>query len=215
MQHLPSRYIPCDGSLTASAYFNPRSPHGERLFTRLQTLPYGISIHAPRMGSDCPLTVFWSVAIISIHAPRMGSDFVLACAISASSISIHAPRMGSDFAGYVDNPVMPIFQSTLPAWGATLIANSIYTFPLYFNPRSPHGERRAHRVHRASESDFNPRSPHGERRSRSYIFVGSTNFNPRSPHGERHTSREAKIVLKNFNPRSPHGERQYSQSIQQ
>lgn len=28
MHHLPSRYIPCDGRLTASAYFNPRSPQG-------------------------------------------------------------------------------------------------------------------------------------------------------------------------------------------
>lgn len=33
MHHLPSRYIPCDGRLTATAYFNPRSPHGERPVT--------------------------------------------------------------------------------------------------------------------------------------------------------------------------------------
>ena len=53
MHHLSSRYIPCDGRLTASAYFDPRSPHRERHLTR--TIEAGISyisIHAPRRGSD-------------------------------------------------------------------------------------------------------------------------------------------------------------------
>ena len=53
MHHLSSRYIPCDGRLTASAYFDPRSPHRERHLT--QTIEAGISyisIHAPRRGSD-------------------------------------------------------------------------------------------------------------------------------------------------------------------
>ena len=33
-----------------------------------------------------------------------------------------------------------------------------------FNPRSPHGERRAKRRELATLAHFNPRSPHGERR---------------------------------------------------
>lgn len=120
MHPLPSRYIPCDGRLTASAYFNhaprrgsdvpasqglsglqafqstlpawgattndvfeyelsldfnPRSPWGER-----HEVPpgspegAGISIHAPRRGSDDSFSVFVFCGIISIHAPRMGSD---------------------------------------------------------------------------------------------------------------------------------------------
>ena len=32
---------------------------------------------------------------------------------------------------------------------------------------------------------FNPRSPHGERRRRSGVPEAHKNFNPRSPHGER------------------------------
>lgn len=98
MHHLPSRYIPCDGRLTASAYFDPRSPHRERHLTR--TIEAGISyisIHAPRRGSDLrgavpfhpdgyfnprspyeerPPTSLYStvIVVISIHAPRMGSD---------------------------------------------------------------------------------------------------------------------------------------------
>ena len=59
--------------------------------------------------------------MISIHAPRMGSDnrrgyYQSRC----TQISIHAPRMGSDhppsFLLYENDR----FQSTLPAWGATL-----------------------------------------------------------------------------------------------
>lgn len=53
MHHLPSRYIPCDGRLTASTYFNPHSPHRERQSSSLLCVVlHYISIHAPRMGSD-------------------------------------------------------------------------------------------------------------------------------------------------------------------
>ena len=60
--------------------FNPRSPDGERLADPLARLAFrGISIHAPRMGSDPahPVAVR-EPRVISIHAPRMGSD---ACVI--------------------------------------------------------------------------------------------------------------------------------------
>ena len=166
MHPLPSRYIPCDGRLTASAYFNhaphmgsdnrppyyalyyiifqstlpaggatfrrhkvcqvfkhfnPRSPWGER-----HEVPpgspegAGISIHAPHIGSDIDLILFSQRLDISIHAPRMGSDHQRQRIHRYfSPISIHAPRMGSDNC----NPESPmhwfLFQSTLPAWGAT------------------------------------------------------------------------------------------------
>ena len=78
--------------------FNPRSPHGER--------------PQPRWFAICNL-------IISIHAPRTGSDISKESARKFMRISIHAPRTGSDqgfkFRGIDD----VIFQSTLPARGAT------------------------------------------------------------------------------------------------
>ena len=41
-----------------------------------------------------------------------------------------------------------------------------------FNPRSPHGERLRHDVHKAFRvCDFNPRSPHGER-----LYRNNSNF---------------------------------------
>ena len=111
-----TRWIPCP----ATAYFNPRSPHGERRATLTlvwpgeafqSTLPargatrrknahaasQGISIHAPRTGSDgdsLPCSTHRS--LISIHAPRTGSDAVMALAGKRGEISIHAPRTGSD-----------------------------------------------------------------------------------------------------------------------
>ena len=136
---------PIAGRGTAGqSHFNPRSPHGERLaqlWTSVDggqfqsTLPARgataaghhsqhdrwISIHAPRTGSDVPLsartpgargfqstlpargatlscTALRHISFISIHAPRTGSDtaFLLVLHAHITQISIHAPRTGSD-----------------------------------------------------------------------------------------------------------------------
>ena len=55
---------------------------------------------------------------ISIHAPRMGSDQPADAWQHSVSISIHAPRMGSDVSSSI-----------------------LFSFHMYFNPRSPDGER--------------------------------------------------------------------------
>ena len=56
-------------------HFNPRSPCGERPVV-LDALPAvgGISIHAPRAGSDSNFAQRLPNNKISIHAPRAGSD---------------------------------------------------------------------------------------------------------------------------------------------
>ena len=84
------------------------------------------------------------------------------------AISIHAPRTGSDVFYRLGN-IRKEFQSTLPARGATLSAFMLSFLTRYFNPRSPHGERRPHKPGGgAATTHFNPRSPHGERRSSSF-----------------------------------------------
>ena len=147
----------------------------------------GISIHAPRVGSDrcapkrrviksnfnprspcgerrCCTLPRGLVPFISIHAPRVGSDVPSLTAATSESISIHAPRVGSDY----DNASTP------------------YCF-LNFNPRSPCGERLCSALELLLLSYFNPRSPCGERRFNSTgKFTTKTDFNPRSPCGERH-----------------------------
>ena len=77
--------------------FNPRSPHGERQAQQFQ---------------------IGSIDIISIHAPRTGSDRIPAVPRVNDDISIHAPRTGSDISA-VDLHLLDVFQSTLPARGAT------------------------------------------------------------------------------------------------
>ena len=149
---------------------------------------------------------------ISIHAPRTGSDSDERNRASCSSISIHAPRTGSD-----------------------ALRASARRQVHYFNPRSPHGERRlAAEATTVRPYYFNPRSPHGERQQTELTLAIRSNFNPRSPHGERlprvdekgatmrisiHAPRTGSDVCRapnragtaDFNPRSPHGERQHSQ----
>ena len=56
-----------------------------------------------------------------------------------------------------------IFQSTLPARGATRTAQRRFPCSRNFNPRSPHGERRRRIAACRGGHYFNPRSPHGER----------------------------------------------------
>ena len=106
-----------------------------------------------------------------------------------------------------------VFQSTLPAWGATydfsddrqLLRISIHA------PRMGSDEVRERSA--VPEKDFNPRSPHGERRSLLPVKFSRSYFNPRSPHGERLDCRLVSKELKHFNPRSPHGERQQKHEI--
>ena len=148
-----------------AAYFNPRSPHGERLLRVVQKLNVlRISIRAPRTGSDniadqvdgssVPFqstlpargatTGRWAAESApsdfnprSPHGERRCYNY---SADAAINISIHAPRTGSD------HPC----------------ASAAAALP-HFNPRSPHGERRRPPAAANLSGYFNPRSPHGER----------------------------------------------------
>ena len=191
--------------------FNPRSPHGERRSRdRLQWRRSGISIHAPRTGSDRRCTTRTSTLWrISIHAPRTGSDGLqfqpagkpmrFQSTLPArgatnqagfpgrkEGISIHAPRTGSDIVPPHFVIQHLLFQSTLPARGAT------YTLSEYpcVSGISIHAPRTGSDCIDTNtfspRPNFNPRSPHGERRIHVDCSVLSNQyFNPRSPHGER------------------------------
>ena len=125
--------------------------------------PVGISIHAPRMGSDLtPVGVDigggrfqstlpgWGATIvpaqwremvfISIHAPRMGSDPQSATNAPSRYISIHAPRMGSDFSWRGLPPTVDI-SIHAPRMGSDDASPTLTRHMTYFNPRSPDGER--------------------------------------------------------------------------
>ena len=80
---------------------------------------YKISIHAPRTGSDMADIARITGISISIHAPRTGSDASALAHTPPTTISIHAPRTGSDTIFAIRQSARKLFQSTLPARGAT------------------------------------------------------------------------------------------------
>ncbi|AUD75149.1 Hypothetical protein NRBB11_1424 [Bifidobacterium breve] len=145
----------------SNRYFNPRSPDGERQVPPRASLPVAISIHAPRMGSDPRRP----------RIPHLGRDFnprspdgerrdLAAKVAHVVGISIHAPRMGSDTALPVSFATFWRFQSTLPGWGATYNSDTTKTEYIYFNPRSPDGERltcATHKTHSLPISIHAPR----------------------------------------------------------
>ena len=105
----------------SSSYFNPRSPHGERLLMALSTATMiNISIHAPRTGSDRYRAGRYNPAErISIHAPRTGSDGITAALTTRSGLfQSTLPARGATPSRWRWRKAK-IFQSTLPARGAT------------------------------------------------------------------------------------------------
>ena len=142
--------LPARGATFLCCFVAPvQSLFQSTLPVRGATLVYGLIKHT--------LTEFQSTR------PVRGATPTRSGARASRHISIHAPREGSDVV--ISSQVRPrrVFQSTLPARGATS--------PM---PRSP-----------ASSSDFNPRSPRGERPVARRGNQRHDHFNPRSPRGER------------------------------
>ena len=190
-----------------------------------------ISIHAPRTGSDSACRLPVPQCGISIHAPRTGSDPPFDYNRINAYISIHAPRTGSDVNRFCNRPCINAFQSTLPARGATFQQLMEHNWQIYFNPRSPHGERLAQSIYLSAPVHyFNPRSPHGERRHlrrHRWQAVQISIHAPRTgsdlcPKAARRSGRfQSTLPARgatragkgadcdggDFNPRSPHGER--------
>ena len=175
----------------AKAYFNPRSPCGERPSCTgsevgrrafQSTLPvWGATPerYANRSGKGFQSTLpVWGAtrrpgrkqrkAAISIHAPRVGSDS--AWSSQTARFSDFNPRSPCGerlfFGG--KNMYKSIFQSTLPVWGATQTG----TFSPCHAQISIHAPRVGSDVEQRAQgclcNDFNPRSPCGERPIRGY-----------------------------------------------
>ena len=150
-------------------------------------------------------------------------------------ISIHSPRMGRDPA--VTQAKLPAyrFQSTLPAWGETVLEGRNGKWLDHFNPLSPHGERHF-RLLAAAHPDLI--SIHSPRMGRDGGYATSQKtinaFQSTLPAwGETHDigtrrryhaisihaprmGRDVQTDLvddaqHHFNPLSPHGERRVSQ----
>ena len=147
------------------------------------------------------------------------------------SISIHAPRTGSDLVACYTDIERELFQSTLPARGATYQRPSSLRTSGYFNPRSPHGERRAPATSGRPREPFQSTLPargatgcspgqmpglifqstlpaRGATRQRRRNDGGKQGFQSTLPaRGATRGQQSAGLLVHYFNPRSPHGER--------
>ena len=123
---------------------------------------------------------------ISIHAPLTGSDCRDQKDQQETDISIHAPLTGSD----------------LDEWFVRLSA-------VYFNPRSPYGERPDDALMvMVVVCHFNPRSPYGERPPENTDTAAQEQISIHAPlTGSDIPSFTLVPPPFDFNPRSPYGER--------
>ena len=196
-------------SALSCADFNPRSPRRERhrrvysiyhkwrfqstLPAKGATLPgkaaihcNGISIHAPREGSD--RIASWRTPKFyhfNPRSPRRERRKRRSRCVQQILISIHAPREGSDIHD----------------------VNGHYQIR-DFNPRSPRRERPRRSIRQTSEETI---SIHAPREGSDIVFIipipAIKNFNPRSPRRERRCPRYRPSKQEYFNPRSPRRER--------
>ena len=176
------RHCPVSSGLNLSD-FNPRSPRGERQsITRHIIIIYAFQSTLPAWGATLVAGLHNGPLRISIHAPRVGSDAGPRGQgqREPDHFNPRSPR-GERRRSLFLAPSSLVFQSTLPAWGATSTMAVIKWPSQYFNPRSPRGERpRAHR-HAIRRYNFNPRSPRGERREPGYYDVDVSVFQSTLP----------------------------------
>ena len=129
---------------TGARNFNPRSPWGERPdIKELQlasirifqsTLPVG--------GATLRNETYSGIVTISIHAPRGGSDLTtfLDAIRGNKYFNPRSPWGERPWCGNTGKSSV-VFQSTLPAGGATTRSVLPVQRVKHFNPRSPRGER--------------------------------------------------------------------------
>ena len=111
---------PSAAGFSGWGYFNPRSPHGERQHLPIRSVPLaGISIHAPRTGSDLaqgyqinPATIFQSTL------PARGATRAASRRQSGQQFQSTLPARGAT-SSTRRTCANTGFQSTLPARGAT------------------------------------------------------------------------------------------------
>ena len=213
-------------ALPLTRHFNPRSPHGERPVLMAAARGTDISIHASRTGSDHPLErKKIQKAKFQSTLPARGAtgDWYDAWDSGAdfNPRSPHGERPGArQYPPFVYdfNPRSPhgerhcqvvrhfflkVFQSTLPARGATekaakrkwyngISIHAPRTGSDGFKSSAGHARRfqstlpargatRVHHARASCQRHFNPRSPHGERRPVTQLCVSAGTFQSTLP----------------------------------
>ena len=138
---------------------------------------------------------------ISIHAPRWKF-------YNTPPYFNPRPRMGSDDVIVIAAHGIFVFQSTPPAWGATMPKCLHRASSVSFQSTLPHGERPGLPLEHSSVERISIHAPRMGSDAAGPSPASSTiSFQSTPPHGERLLHIGAQLKTDNFNPRSPHGER--------
>ena len=169
-----SIHAPRMGSDTASicamcwtTYFNPRSPHGERPLGGNSESHVGQYFNPRSPHGERRERTVWKHPSVRYFNPR----------------SPHGERPRAQRW----NRLVEIFQSTLPAWGATRMTSSRSDGASAISIHAPrmgsdHASCGVEQAHRRFQSTL---PAWGATLTNVAISCGNENFNPRSPHGER------------------------------
>ena len=129
-------------SLFAHIYFNPRSPYGERLISRVAPIFFVIfQSTLPLRGATSRMAnTSGGILHFNPRSPYGERPSYINHSFSHHQFQSTLPLRGAT-AAY--NEIIEIggFQSTLPLRGATVGRFGDRQKGLYFNPRSPYGER--------------------------------------------------------------------------
>ena len=218
--------------LPGAQYFNPRSPRGERLSGRCKsarepifqsTLPVRGATSgnfSPRLAlshfnprSPCgerPLGrnparqgLYFNPRSPCGERPSRGTNSPDSCNFNPRSPCGERLPMAPTL------DIVPVFQSTLPVRGATIMLQHIKrVFAISIHaPRA--GSDRPMRDTLRTFPHFNPRSPCGERPEPDIHVLGVGDISIHAPRaGSDTTSSSSSGIVTDFNPRSPCGERQ-------
>ena len=107
-------------------HFNPRSPHGERLFNARRRSPDWAYFNPRSPHGERPSPAISPSASSPFQPtlPARGATIVAAVGFLHKVISTHAPRTGSDAPPMTSVSPPSVFQPTLPARGATAITRA-------------------------------------------------------------------------------------------
>ena len=137
--------LPARGATTSSpasccrrCHFNPRSPHGERLFINSRkSFASGFQSTLPARGATGMNQRLSLAEAFQSTLPARGATTQAVMQASFLLISIHAPRTGSDPCTAIIATFSASFQSTLPARGATCSVSASFVRSSQFQSTLP------------------------------------------------------------------------------
>ena len=144
---------------------------------------------------------------ISIHAPRVGSDAITRRLAGTTGHFNPRSPCGERLVVSKCPPLHFDFNPRSPCGERQPAPSAGWCWRFDFNPRSPCGERLIRLHFSGVKTDFNPRSPCGERRGDGDGEIGGNKFQSTLPVWGATPWAPPRRGRWDFNPRSPCGER--------